>query len=357
MSKKQTNASCKRTSIGGQALIEGVMMRGVSEYALAVRQKDGSIHVETHPNKPVRWYNRVPVIRGVVNMFQSLVLGYRCLSLSIDLSGFADEDTPEEQAQPAAEERNETAVEKPEVQQEKEETEEKGNGLLMGIAGVLGACLSLFLFLFLPTFLVDLLGEARPLGWTRILLETVVKVGIFLAFLWLTGKQADIKRLYRYHGAEHKSIACYEAGEELTPENAMRFRRFHPRCGTSFLFLAIIISIVVNAFVFVDGLWLRTGIKLLLLPLVVGLSYEVIKFAGRHDNPLTRVLSAPGLALQRLTTKEPDEEILAVAIASLKAVLPKAVSYTHLDVYKRQANGQMVLLAEMIKGSHVRLYG
>ncbi len=361
MSKKQANCTLKRTSIGGQALIEGVMMRGVSEYAVAVRQKDGTIHVETHPNKPVRWYNKMPVVRGMVNMFQSLILGYRCLSLSIDLSGFVDEDEPETVQAPAAQttgqqtdpgpaEAPQQAASAPQsfpeqaapetdtpafagqpsggpapVQAQPEESgdEKDGNGLLMGIAGVLGACLSLFLFLFLPTFLVDLLGEIRPLGWTRILFETIVKVGIFLLFLWLTGKQSDIKRLYRYHGAEHKSIACYEAGAELTPENAMRFRRFHPRCGTSFLFLAIIISIVVNAFVRVDGLWLRTGIKLLLLPLVVGLTYEVIKFAGRHDNPVTRVLSAPGLALQRLTTQEPDEEILEVAIASLKAVLPK----------------------------------
>ena len=332
MSRKQTSCSMKRTSIGGQALIEGVMMRGVSEYAVAVRQKDGAIHVETHQNKPVRWYNKVPVVRGMVNMFQSLILGYRCLSLSIDLSGFADEDEPKEtpvQAGAEAEESGPSESEAngemgaPEGCEQAAEEKKNSNGLLMGVAGVLGACLSLFLFLFLPTFLVDLLGELRPLGWTRILFETAAKIGVFLLFLWLTGKQSDIKRLYRYHGAEHKSIACYEAGEELTPENAMRFRRFHPRCGTSFLFLAIIISIAVNAFVRVDGLWLRTGIKFLLLPLVIGLSYEVIKFAGRHDNPLTRALSAPGLALQRLTTKEPDEQILEVAIASLKAVLPK----------------------------------
>lgn len=323
MSNKNEACAVKRTSIGGQALIEGVMMRGVAEYAIAVREKDGGIHVETHPNKAPKWVNKAPVIRGVVNMFQSLVLGYKCLSKSIDISGFADEDEDETVA--AVPDSAEAPVSESKAEEEKKEEKKKegGNGLLMAIAGVLGACLSLFLFLFLPTFVIDVASEFRDFGAWRVVLEAVAKITIFLLFLWLTGKQSDLKRVYSYHGAEHKSIACYEAGEALTPENAMKFRRFHPRCGTSFLFLAILVSILVFSVVRVDGLWLRTGLKFLLMPLVIGLTYEVIKFAGRHDNWFTRILSAPGLAIQRLTTKEPDPAMLEVAIASLTAVLPK----------------------------------
>ena len=312
----EENKSCPtfRTMIGGQALIEGIMMMGPDKKSIVVRKPDGELEIKTEERKLLKDRYPIlgwPLIRGVASFILSLYTGVTALMYSAE---FVPEDS-EDHEEPS----------RFEVWLEKHLGSEKAAGIFTTLAVVLGICFSVVLFILLPTLISGGIGwliPAMPL-WVRSVIEGVTRMVIFLGYLIACSHMKEIRRVISYHGAEHKSIACYEAGEELTPENAMRFRRFHPRCGTSFLFLAIIISIIVNAFVRVDGLWLRTGIKLLLLPLVVGLTYEVIKFAGRHDNPVTRVLSAPGLALQRLTTQEPDEEILEVAIASLKAVLPK----------------------------------
>ena len=200
---------------------------------------------------------------------------------------------------------------------------EKAQNFVMSLAAVLGGMLALVLFMVLPTTIVGLLGKVLPLEGVRALLEGVLKIAIFIGYLALVRNMKDIKRMFRYHGAEHKTIACYEAGEELTVENIRRHSRFHPRCGTSFLVLVILISILVSSLLPWSSTGLRIVLKLLTLPVVMGISYELIKLAGRYDNILTRIISAPGLWIQRLTTSEPDDNMIEVAIAAVKPVLPE----------------------------------
>ncbi len=305
------NKCCKKTSIGGQALIEGVMMKGVSETAMAVRLPDGSIDVEKWATKSPKdrpfWF-RVPFLRGVFNFVETLVSGYKTLMKSAEKAGFEEEDEPSKF--------------------DKWLTEKLGDKIMAVVSVislVLSVVLALGLFMFLPAALVKLLEYfGIPLGGFKTLIEGVVKMAVFILYIWLTSKLKDIKRVYGYHGAEHKSIACYEHGEELTVENVKKHSRFHPRCGTSFMFLVLLISVLVFSIFQVpwDNLLLRVGIKLLLLPLIVGIGYEMIKLAGRHNNFLTRLFSAPGLWIQRITTNEPDDGQIEVAIQSLKAVLP-----------------------------------
>jgi len=301
--------SPKKTSIGGQALIEGVMMRGVSNTVMAVRGKDGEIILETvEEGRKKPWYSKVPLLRGCCNMVVSLMEGYKCLMRSAELSGFE-----EEEGEPS--------------KFEKKITELLGDKLmpvLVGLGSVLGILLAVTLFIALPTFLTGLIGKIIPLsiGWKSVL-EGIFKAVIFIGYLYGVSHMADIRRVFEYHGGEHKSIACYEAGDELTVENVRKHKRFHPRCGTSFLFLVIIVSIVVSSLIRVDTVLLRIAFKFLTLPLTVGISYELIKLSGRYDNFCTRIVSAPGMWLQRLTTAEPDDSQIEVALASLKAVLPR----------------------------------
>ena len=293
----------KKTSVGGQALIEGIMMKGPSVSSMAVRKANGELHVETWDNKPTRWYHKFPVVRGVTNFFSSLVTGYTCLMKSAEISGMLDdEDAPEE----------------------KKSAGGAATGIITTLAAFLAVCVSLGLFILLPSVLVDLFDKwVLPMGPLRGLAEAVLKMVIFVVYLWACTFMKDIRRMFSYHGAEHKSIACYEAGEELTVENIRRHRRFHPRCGTSFMLIAIIVSALVFSAVTVTNIWLRTLLKVLLMPLVVGLSYEVIKWAGRHENALSRALSAPGMWMQHLTTFEPDESMIETAVAALLPTLPK----------------------------------
>ena len=297
-----------RTSVGGQALMEGIMMRGPKKICCAVRRPDGTIdlsesEVRTH------WYNKIPLVRGVCNMADNLYSGYKYLMHSADISM-----TEEEQ------EESESKLDKwldehasPAVQ-----------NALMTISACLGVILAIFLFTFLPTFLTGLLGNVVELGrWPRVILESVLKMAIFLGYMFLCSRLKEIHRMFEYHGAEHKTIACYEAGEELTVENVRRHSRFHPRCGTSFLFLVILIGIVLYAVLPWESTALRVVYKLLLLPVLVGVSYEVIKWAGRSNSWLARAVSRPGLWLQRLTTFEPDDSMIEVAIAAVTPVLPE----------------------------------
>ena len=296
-----------KTSVGGQALIEGIMMRGPRQVCTAVRRPDGGIETKLDPVTTFSW-QKIPLVRGVLSMIESLIVGYRCLMYSAEIS------------------MGEEAFEAEESKLDKwinEHLGEKAQNFVMSLAAVLGGMLALVLFMVLPTTIVGLLGKVLPLDGVRALLEGVLKIAIFIGYLALVRNMKDIKRMFRYHGAEHKTIACYEAGEELTVENIRRHSRFHPRCGTSFLVLVILISILVSSLLPWSSTGLRILLKLLTLPVVMGISYELIKLAGRYDNILTRIISAPGLWIQRLTTSEPDDSMIEVAIAAVKPVLPE----------------------------------
>lgn len=302
---------CFKTSIGGQALIEGVMMRGPEKTCMAVRIPDGSIvveDVEDKRDKKFPKFLKLPVIRGVVNFVQSMILGYKTTMRSAELSGMEEIQEPSKI--------------------DKFLTEKLGEKIytIVGIiGGVLGVVLAVLLFVFVPTFIVKMFNTyVFDLKMFTAAAEGIIKIAVFIAYIALVGLMPDIKRVFSYHGAEHKTIACYEAGEELTVENARKHRRFHPRCGTSFILIILILSIVLFLAV-PSGMQIlyRFLLRILMLPLTVGIGYEIIKFVGKHDNKFTRIISAPGLWLQNLTTKEPDDDMLKVAIESLKAVMPE----------------------------------
>lgn len=302
-----------KTKIGGQAVIEGVMMRGKTLMAMACRLPDGTIDIEKWEigGKELPWYRKTPFVRGIFNFIVSMIDGYKCLMLSSD-----------KQMQGIEEEEN-TKFE----QWLEDKFGEKLMPVLMGISMLLGVALAILLFMYLPTLIMQgltaLFGEMPMI--VKNSLEGLLKIAIFVGYTALTAKMPDIARTYEYHGAEHKTIACYEHGEELIPENVKKHCRFHPRCGTSFIFLVLFISIFVNTVFHVT--WksraLRVLIKLALLPVVTGIAYEAIMFAGRHDNIVTKIISAPGLWIQRITTSEPDEKEIECAIAAMKEVIER----------------------------------
>lgn len=296
---------CFKTSVGGQALMEGIMMRGPEKICVAVRRPDGTLDMTYEDVKHHRW-QKIPLVRGAAAMIENLVLGYRYLMHSAEVS------MPEE------------AEEEP-GRFEKWLGEHAGPGVqnfFMALAAVCGGLLAIVLFMVLPTAIVGLIDRFLPLGWGKVVLEGVLKIALFVGYLFLCTRMKEIHRVFEYHGAEHKTIACYEAGEELTVENVRRHRRFHPRCGTSFMILVLIVSILLFSVLPWGSTGLRVVLKLLLLPVVMGVSYELIKLAGRYDNLFTRIISAPGLWLQRLTTFEPDDSMIEVAIAAVTPVLP-----------------------------------
>ena len=298
-----------RTSIGGQALMEGILMRGVDRQAVVCRKADGSLVTQVQPLRLVKERHPVlgwPLIRGVASFLSSMILGVKALSWS------AQQLPEEEQGEP----------DKLEQWISRHFPSETADKLIIGAAVVLGIFLSVFLFALLPTFLAGLLNRFLPLGFWLGAVEGLLRMAIFLGYLFACSRMKEIHRVWMYHGAEHKTIFCYEHGLPLTVENARIQSRFHPRCGTSFLFLVVFISILVFSLIRVEGTFARMGLHLLLLPVLVSLSYEVIKWAGRHDNVFTRLVSAPGKALQHLTTAEPDDSMLEVAIEALKLVLP-----------------------------------
>ena len=348
MSKEQT---IKKTSIGGQALIEGVMMRGPHKTAMAVRHTSGEIREECWDNPTVKWakVRKIPFVRGLFNFVDSMVVGYKSLMRSADLSGLADEetdakpevaeetletnepavaDTAEETTEPTLEDVAET-VEEPAKPEEKKKSlsETVVFSVVMTIASVLGVGLGLVLFIWLPIFLYNLLKQAVPAMDNRFLqslCEGLLRIVIFIGYISLTALWKDIRRVYMYHGAEHKTIFCYEQGLPLTVENARMQTRFHPRCGTSFLILVLIIGILIGLFIPTSiNSYLRAAIKILLLPVTVGIGYEAIKLAGRKDNFFTRFISAPGLWIQRITTREPTGDMIECAITAFNRVLPE----------------------------------
>ncbi|MGI5896221.1 MAG: DUF1385 domain-containing protein [Oscillospiraceae bacterium] len=313
---KQESKSSFKTRVGGQALIEGVMMRGIDKAAMAVLLPDKSIDVETWKVKAPKkrsLFFRFPFVRGVVNLIESLIMGYKCLMKSAEKSGMAEED----------EEQGESRFEQFLLKHFGEMAMNRLFRVTTAVASVIGVLLAIGLFIYLPALIARFLGGLMQAGYLQGVIEGMLKIVIFVLYLFLISRMKEIRRVFEFHGAEHKTIACYEAGEELTPENAKKFRRFHPRCGTSFLLIVLILGIIVFSVVSWDNLLIRTVLKIALLPVVVGVAYEIIRLAGRYDNIVTRIVSAPGMWLQRITTNEPDEEQLVVAIAAIKPVLPE----------------------------------
>lgn len=292
--------------IGGQAVIEGVMMKNMDHYAVSVRKPNGKI--ETKVEECVSFAEKhplfqLPVFRGMVNFLESMVIGMKTLNYSA--SFYEDE---EEQT----ESRTEQLLEKI--------LGEKAEKIIMGIVLVFSLAISIGLFMILPYIASEALGKLIRNEYAILFMEGIIRIAIFLGYIVLISRMEDIKRVFMYHGAEHKTINCLEAGVPLTPENVDNFSRLHKRCGTSFIFIVMIISMVFFFFIRVDTIWLRIVLRLLFLPLVAGVSYEFIRLAGSSDHPLVQIFSKPGLALQRLTTKEPDHSMIEVAIASVEGV-------------------------------------
>lgn len=307
----------KYTSIGGQALIEGIMMKSPEKTALAVRMPDKSIDITYLNGKSVREKYKIlklPILRGIAGFIESMLQGYKAMMLSADKSGFTDLD---------------------EEEKEKTESEKKKEGALMSvimvIASVLGVALAVVLFMLLPRLAVQGLRAVFKTEFSPVVrssIEQLLKLTIFVIYVWAVSFMKDIKRVFMYHGAEHKTIFCYEKGLPLTVENVREQRRFHPRCGTSFMILMILVSIIFSTIVQIifpsvyNIAWLWVVIKILLIPLVCGAGFEVLKICGKYDNLATKIISAPGLWLQRITTKEPDDGMIEIAIAALKACEP-----------------------------------
>lgn len=296
-----------RTSIGGQAVIQGVMMKGPDKTAMCIRKKDNSIHTELWNDGSVKWYTKIPLLRGCINFVNSMISGYKLLMMSADISGFLEEDE-----EPG---KIEKALQKI--------FGNKLTDVLVSIASIIATIIAVFLFLGLPSAIVKFADNFINIGVFKSVLEGLIRIIIFVCYISITGRNSYIKMVYQYHGAEHKTISCYESGDDLTPENAMKHTRLHPRCGTSFIFISLIISIVVSSFVTWDVLWMRLALKLVLLPLIVGIAYEIIRIAGRHNNIITRIVSFPGLMMQKITTAEPTKEQLEIAIAALNAAKPE----------------------------------
>ncbi len=392
----------KKTSIGGQALIEGIMMRGPEKTAMAVRNPKGEIVLKEWENAKPHKISKIPFVRGIYNMVTSLITGYKCLSESADIAldmeeiereeaeakrikalkkrakaegrpfeellaeddariaaekveneAAADKAATEEAAEtpdndatvtedaaveestaateaPVAEEASKAENEAPKADKNAKKGEKKSEtGIIMIISVALALVLVIGLFIMLPEFLYNtIFGELTfratyfdHLG--RSAFTGILKLALLVLYMWGVSFMKDIRRTFMYHGAEHKTIFCYEAGLELTVENVKKQKRFHPRCGTSFIVLVLIVGILVGGFIQIDSPVLRTLVRVILLPLIVGIGYELIKFAGRHDNMLTKIISAPGVWLQHITTVEPEDDMIECAIESLELVIPE----------------------------------
>ncbi len=341
----------KMTSIGGQAVIEGVMMRGPHKIAIAVRKPDGEIIVDEKPTKIKGKIMKVPILRGVISFFDSMVLGVQSLMFSAKFFDVEDDekDITSNKEEKASEKENKIAKEEKENKIEKgekvnkkgnktekegkakkiEEAEKaEGNGMpdwALYLSVIISLLISIGLFFILPNFAASLFVKNKVDNAILYnVVESAVKLVLFGGYLVLASQMKDVRRVFEYHGAEHKSIFCYENGEELTVENVKKYSRFHPRCGTSFLLFVVVISIIIFSLIKVyENGFINAGIRLLLLPIVAGISYEIIKFAGRSKSKWVTWLNAPGKWLQHLTTREPDDQEIEVAITSLKTVIPE----------------------------------
>lgn len=309
MSREKMQRNSRLGTVGGQAVIEGVMMKSADRYSVAVRNAEGKISTTKAPfvalekkYKPFSY----PVIRGIVNFIQMLHMGNKALAVSTETIGIETEDSKFDKW-----------------------LSKHFNGsitkLIMPLSTVLGVGIGIILFSFLPTFLTVAIDniEGISMGFSKNILEGVFRIGIFLGYLTLVSSMKSIRRVFEYHGAEHKTIFCYEAHEDLIPENVRKFKRFHPRCGTSFLFVLLLLSIAFFSLPIFpwSSIPLRVLMKVTCFPILTGLGYELIRYVGKHNNIAVRILSAPGLWIQRITTKEPDLEQIEVAIAALKSAL------------------------------------
>ncbi len=305
-----------KTSIGGSALIEGIMMRGPKRTTVAVRMADKSIYTEDIDFKSFGSKSKIlqlPFIRGFVTLIDSMRLSMKCLMLSAEKSV---EGTEEENEEPS---KFEKWLE--------EKLGDKLFGVIMTLASILGVALAILLFFAFPTFIFNNLAKVAPAldkgtMW-RSVFEGILKIIIFLGYIIVISRTPDMKRTFMYHGAEHKTIFCYENLEELTVENVRKYKRFHPRCGTSFMIIMLLVGIIIGLFITAKNPLLRTLIKLLLLPVSCGIGYELIKLCAKYDNVFTRIIAAPGLAAQRITTIEPDDSMIEIAIAAIKPVIPE----------------------------------
>ncbi len=289
------------SGIGGQAVLEGVMMKNNTKYAVAVRKPDGDIDVQVEEYKGVcgdKKFAKLPLIRGVFAFVDSLVLGMRVTMHSA--SFYEDEETPEET--------------------EKKASGGRADDIMMGITVAVSVVIAVGLFMLLPFLISDLLGKYIRNASLVAILEGIFRILIFVGYIAAISLMKDIRRLYMYHGAEHKCINCIERGRPLTVKNVMRSSRQHKRCGTSFLLFVVLVSVIIFFFIRVDNMAMKLVLRLLLVPVIAGISYEIIRLAGRSNNILIRIISTPGMWMQRLTTKEPDEDMVAVAIASVEAV-------------------------------------
>ena len=316
---KNSNLVNRHNKVGGQAVIEGVMMKNGERVSLAVRKEDGSVEIkntEFHsPRKKFKLFDK-PIIRGIIAFFESLVLSFKTLSHSTDML---------------------------DLEEDKKNGKKKSGAstvLIMIVSLVLGLCLSLVLFSVLPTYIAQWVADFFQLTTEKFwhfsiiaLIEGVFKVAIFIAYLLIVSLMKDIRRTFEYHGAEHKTIACFESGHELTVKNVRKCTRFHPRCGTSFMFVMILLSILVGCFIPFTG-FTRIVVKILVLPLVMGIGYEYIMYAGKNENQITKILSAPGLWMQRITTREPSDDQIQVAICAVKASAPELFREPDVDEYK-----------------------
>ena len=317
---------CKYTSIGGQALIEGIMMRG-EKTALAVRKPDGNIDLSYMDYTPITKKYKVlglPIIRGVVTFVESMLFGYKALMKSAEISEFTTEDE----------------VKGTERSEEEKKKESVILTVIMGVASVLAIVLCFVLFLYLPALALDglaFLTSDKILRFAPVI-EGFIRLLILVLYMYGVSRMKEIKRVFMYHGAEHKTIFCYEHKKELTVENVREEKRFHPRCGTSFLALMVLVSIIVSSAISVlwptlreDSTIIWVLIKLLLVPLVCGIGYELIKICGKHDNIFTKIISAPGMWFQHITTVEPEDDMIEIAIAAMNAVIPERQEKTEND--------------------------
>lgn len=293
----------KSSNIGGQAVLEGVMMKNKDSYAVAVRKPDGEIEIKKDTYKSIvgnlTALTKIPFVRGVFNFIDSLVLGMSTLTWS---SGFYEEE------------------EEKELTEEEEKKAKRQESILMAFTMVFSFALAIGIFMVLPYFISDLLKRWVPSYTVRLIFEGVIRILIFVGYVGAISVMKDIKRLYMYHGAEHKCINCIEHGLALNVENVRKSSKEHKRCGTSFMLFVMVVGIVLLFFVRVDSVVMRVVVRIALLPIIAGISYEIIKWAGSSENPVVCILSKPGLWLQRLTTKEPDDDMIEVGIASVEAV-------------------------------------
>lgn len=304
MENNEKQSCAIKTSVGGQALLEGIMMKGPEKSAMAVRKPNGEIDLSVWDTKKLTGIRKIPFIRGTFNFIDTLIQGYDCLMKSAEISG--QEEEPDK------------------IELWLNKVFGKAAGAVFGtVVTFLAAALAIGLFFGVPALICGFIGNYVENKILLSAIEGVIKIAMFLAYIIGVSKMSDIHRTFMYHGAEHKTIFCYEKGLELTVENVRKQQRFHPRCGTSFLLIVLVVSVLVSSVITWENVFIRVLLKVLMLPVTVGISYEIIKFAGRHDNWFTKIISAPGLWFQNFTTQEPDDSMIEIAIAAVTPVLPE----------------------------------